>query len=317
MLSVKKISFALIALSLSACFCSGLAGCTIQDNTSNLVKISNADELANYIRYYYYNNGIQEDTLENHYLLDKNYKLTQSYSKYLSNYHPEYPEEIMMETLPYSVTFINANMDFYSKYISTAYGLNMPNEHFLEKQSHEYYYKNDTLTGYAVVTADRQLFDVYPEFEECQRIIDVRNQWTFANADEFNVAKKDNVGSVLSYLGFTFMIDLFKVDISGWDDTIPHISAEHFDKLDISQDDDTVSFEIVYTDNYISSVAKGTLNVSKIDFKYEYSEVRYEAENAVTESEYSFELISLANDYTIEFDTNQQFEENFDYIKTN
>ena len=314
---MKKIFFALIALSFSVCFCSGLVGCTFQENTPELVTISNADELANYIRQYYYNNDIQENTLENHYFLDKNYKLTQSYSKLSSNYNPEYPEDIMIETLPYSVTFINANGDFYSRYISTVYGLDMPDKYFLEEQSHEFYYKNDTLSGYAIVTADRRPFDTYPEFEERQRIFDIRNRWTFATADEFAAAKNGAVGPVCSYLGFTFLIDLFKVDITDWSDTLPHISAERFDKLDVSQNGDIVSFEIVYNDDYISSVAKGTLNVSKIDFKYEYSEIRHEFDNTVVETVYCFELVSLADDYTIDFDTNQQFDENLDYIKTN
>ena len=35
---MKKLFFALIALSLSACFCSGLVGCTIKDNPPELVK---------------------------------------------------------------------------------------------------------------------------------------------------------------------------------------------------------------------------------------------------------------------------------------
>lgn len=294
---MKKFFLTLIVICLSHCFCISLAGCNVKENIneSESDKISNADELANYIKYYYYNNGIQEDTLENHYLLDKNYKLTQNYSKLSSNYNLEYPEEIMIETLPYSVTFININGDFYSRYISTAYGSDMPDKYFLEEQSHEYYYKNDIKTAYAVVTADRLPFDKYPEFEERQRISEVKNQRVFTTAEEFNAAKNDAIAPIYSYLGFTFMIDLFKIEISGWDDPIPHIS----------QNGDMVSFEKVYDDDYISSAVKGTLNVSKIDFKYEYSEIRHEVNNTVIESAYSFELVSLADDYAIDFDTNQ------------
>ena len=317
---MKKIRYAVIVLSLTVCFCSGCTDYTLrrnpsksEENISQQITISNADELANYIKYYYYNQGIQEGTHENHYLLDKNFKLTRSYRRLSSNYHPFYPEGavpegVMIEELPNSVTYINHDGDFYSRGVGVGCVSSPHNEYYLEEQSLERLYKKDTYTCYEISTCDRHRFDTYPQFVEHQRAWKDKKQWTFATADEFNTAKNQATGIVVSYLGITLMFDLFKVIRSYETDTIPHIVAEKFEKLDISQNGDVVSFDIVYVDESISSVAKGTLNVSKIDFQYEYSEIRREADIAsVVESEYSFELVALADGYTIDFDTDQQF----------
>lgn len=319
---MKKIVFALVASIVSAYLCFGFTGCVSpslhsskeEGNNEKQITVSTADELANYIRYYYYNEGMQENTSENHYLLDKNYRLTQIYSQSSSNAAiPEYPENVVAETLPYSFTFINHDGDFYKRAINTNYATNLPDDYFLEEQSHEYYFEADTRTVYGIVTIDEQHFDSYPDFEERQRTYDDKSYWKFASMEDFNLQKLRSSGDVTWYLGAIAIIDLFKVDVTDTDAPIPHVEEERFEKLDIMQADDVVSFEIVYSDENLSSTAKGTLNVSKTDFKFVYSEIRYEADNVVIESTYTFELVSLDEEYTIDFDNDRHFEENSDY----
>lgn len=316
---MKKIISVIISLSISVLLCGG--ACTDKTRTSEQsetpggpIAISDADELANYIRYYY-NRGIPEDTQEYHYLFDGNYKLTQSYSKYSGNILiPEYPGDVTAEALPYSATFINNNGDFYARYVNTSYGADISaGYYFQEEQSQEVYYKADTVTGYAIVTIDNKNFDIYPEFEERERVFENRNYWEFATAEEFDSAKNDASGAINGFLGIEIMIDLFKVDILSWDDPIPHIDGNDFEKLVISQNGNVVSFEIVYGDEYITSAAEGTLNVAELEFRFTYSEIRRE-ESGTIEREYNFELVSLADGYQIEFDTSGRFEESSDYI---
>ena len=309
----KRLICTIIALNLSLCFCSVLVGCNptnIEGNSKKQVKITNADELVNYLKGYYFYTDEESQTLQGHYLLDKNYKLTQTYSKYLCNASiPLYPEDVMVESLPYSFTFINYNEACYQKDINTAYVTNLPTDYCKEEQCHELYYKTDTLTGYATATIDRQNFNVYPQFEERQRFDEKKNYWIFPTADEFNDRKYAAKFNAVGFrLGQETINNLFKLSITDYTAPTPHVDQNRFEKLDISQNGDIVSFDIIYSDAMYSCSAKGTLNVSKIDFKYDYSEIRYEADNVIIESECTFELIALADDYTIDFNFNQQFE---------
>lgn len=320
---MKKFISKVVSLSIAVGLCGIFSACTPNPdsgetgnetgNETEQVTISNVNELADYIRCYY----IQEGTQESHYMLDSNYKLSKTYTQYSGNILiPEYPESIMADALPDSWTYINKDGDFYSKIINTAYGAqNIPADYyFLEEQSHEIYYKADVSTGYAVITVDNKKFDTYPEFEDEERTYEARNFWKFATADELDSAKNSAASSVNSLLGFETVNDLFKVDISDWTDPIPHIDEEDFDKLNIVQNGNIVSFEIVYSDEYISSTARGTLNVSELDFTFTYDETRHEENDGIIESQYNFELVAIADNYQIDFDTSGQFIESSDYF---
>lgn len=274
--------------------------------------VSTADELAGYIRHYYCKDG--QENAENRYILDGNYKLTQTYSQYAGDsLIPDYPQTVTADALPYSATFICKDGDFYSKHVSTAYGCSStPAYYFREEQSHELYYNAADATGYAVVTADTQKFDIYPEFAPKERTYEARNRWTFPAADAFEAAKAGAADSVVSLLGLEIMSDLFKVDIADWTDPLPPVDRNGFEKMAISQNGDVVSFELVYSDATLSSTAKGTINVSALDFAFTYTQIRHE-ETGTIESQYTFALAQGA-DETIDFDINGSFEESSDYI---
>lgn len=312
---MKKLIPATIAI--GACVLLACTGCTQiiphdPNDDPKQITITSADELADYIRGYYRRSHEQES--ERQLLSDCDFRLTQTHGKSQGiGTIPEYPQETLAEVLPQSVTFIRRGGDFYSAFHNAAYGVDLSEgKFFLEEQSHEIYYQADSLTGYASVTSDRQPFATYPAFEQRERVFESDNRWTFDSADDFNTERDRAFGRVEGYLD-EFLYDLFKISNAG-SDPLPHIDANRFETLAISQSGDVVSFRIVYRDERVSSSATGALNVSEIDFRYDYREIRHEDGGVTIEREYRMELVSLTDGDRIDYDTDHPFVESPDYI---
>lgn len=322
---IKKLlkPFALITciscvISFSACTVTPVQVSPMPPVEEEDIKIVTADDLAKYIKDYININGIQEDTAENHYLLDKNFKLSVKYNKLYWLAIPEYPQDVLADALPLSVTCIGKDGSAYFESVGTYYfAQNLPVDFYGRNVDVEkIYYDADTLTGYSDVSIETQKFDVYPEFEGSEQEFVYKGKWIFGSKEEFESCSKSMLGNyVTSYLVIQAINHLFKADITDLIENIPAIRTADFEKLVIEQKGDIVSFESSYNDDNCTSYAKGTLDLKNINFNYSYKETQYENGHAILQSEYIFDLSGLDENYVIDFDLDGDFELSQDYLR--
>lgn len=316
---MKKISAVLAALcGIAMFFCACTQNTEPPSNAEESIKIESADDLAQYIRYYYYNHGYREDTEENHYILDKNYSLSVNYSTF-STYDavPDYPENAYASVLPYSLKVVKNNGSALLETTDTAYGsVNSPADYYFRStQTKRLYYDAKSLTGYVNVGEEHEEFTSYPDFQPAEQTFAYDGKWTFTGEEQFDEARDGGIDFyTISALCYDVMSDLFRIELSDWSDGLPTIDEALFSVMSIVQSGSTVSFEIRFESDECRSYASGTLDVESSDFAYTYEKCTFSGGETVGETAYSFSLCVTDGEYDFGFDTSGDFTSAPDYI---